>query len=58
MKLIAQIIMKRMNMKLIHRLAFFLLSSLTVAAGVAVAAQQNSTKPVSKQTSGKESSRT
>ncbi len=45
-------------MKLIHELAFSLLSSLTVAAGVAVAAQQSSTKPVSRQISGTQTSAT
>ncbi len=58
MKLVKQIHMERINMKLIHGLAFSLLSSLTFVAGVAVAAQQSSTKPVSKQTSVKQSSAT
>jgi mono/diheme cytochrome c family protein len=42
----------------IHKLAFSLLLSLAVAEGVAVAAQQRSTKPVSMQTSGTQSSAT
>jgi mono/diheme cytochrome c family protein len=42
----------------VDKLGFFLLFSLTVAAGVAIAAQQSSTKPVSKQKSGAQSSET
>jgi len=45
-------------MELIHKRALFLLLSLTVTAGVDVAAQQSSTKPVSRQTSGTQSSKT
>ncbi len=45
-------------MKSIQELAFSLLVSLTVAAGGAIAAQQSSTKPVSRQMSGAQSSAT
>ena len=45
-------------MKLIHELAFSLMFVLTVPAGTAAAAQQSSTKPVSRQTSGAQSSAT
>ena len=45
-------------MKWVHELAFFLLLSLTVVAGIAIAAQQGSTKPVSKQRSSTQSSAT
>jgi mono/diheme cytochrome c family protein len=47
----------RMEMKLIHELALSLLFSLTIASGVAAAAQQSSTKPVSRQTSSSAMSR-
>ena len=47
-----------MNMKSVHELAFTLLLSLTVAAGVAIAAKQSSATPVSKQVSGAQSSAT
>jgi mono/diheme cytochrome c family protein len=43
-------------MKPVQELALSLLVSLTVAAGGATAAQQSSTKPVSRQTSGTQSS--
>jgi mono/diheme cytochrome c family protein len=44
--------------KSIHELAFSLLFSLTVSAGTVAAAQQSSTKPVPRQTSGTQSSAT
>jgi hypothetical protein len=47
-----------MFMKYVGELVFFLLLSLTAAAGVAIAAQQSSTKPVSKQKSGTQLSET
>jgi mono/diheme cytochrome c family protein len=47
-----------MNMKSVHELAFSLFLSLTVAAAFAIAAQQSSKKPASKQSSGTQSSAT
>src|ERR1700693_1567100 len=45
-------------MKYVNELGFFLLLSLTVAAGVGIAAQQSSTNPIPKQKSGTQSSET
>ena len=47
-----------MDIKLIHELAFSVLFSLTVTVGTVAAAQQSSTKPASRQTSGARSSAT
>src|ERR1700688_5096304 len=47
-----------MDMKLLHELAFSLLLSLAVPTETAAAARQNSAKPVSRQTSGAQSSAT
>ena len=47
-----------MDMKSIHELALSLLFSLTIAPGVAAAAQQSSTRPVSRPMSGTQSSAT
>jgi len=47
----------RMDMKLIPELALSLLFSLTIAPGVGAAAQQSSTKPVSRKTSSSAMSR-